>query len=79
MISHSARKTAKIWTAHGINIISVTGRSRIHTSWIYRLTAQRKKGTQMKRLVPEEDDCFWIAVALAAFLTFCISALYAIW
>lgn len=33
----------------------------------------------MKRLWPEEDDFFWIGVALAAFFTFCLSALYAIW
>ena len=32
----------------------------------------------MKRLWPEEDDFFWIGVALAAFFTFCISALYAL-
>ena len=33
----------------------------------------------MKRLWPESDDFFWIGVALAAFFTFCFSALYAIW
>jgi len=32
----------------------------------------------MKRFWPEDDDFFWIAVALAAFLTFCLSALYAL-
>jgi len=32
----------------------------------------------MKRLWPEEDDFFMIILALAMFLTFCISTLYAI-
>jgi hypothetical protein len=32
----------------------------------------------MKRPWPEEDDFFWIAVAVSAFLTFCLSALYAL-
>lgn len=32
----------------------------------------------MKRLWPEEDDMFWIAVGMAAFLTFCISAYIAL-
>lgn len=31
----------------------------------------------MKRLWPEEDDFFWIAVGIAALLTFCLSLLYA--
>lgn len=31
----------------------------------------------MKRLWPEEDDTFWIAVAIAALITFCLSLLYA--
>lgn len=39
----------------------------------------RKVGeVEMKRLWPEEDAFFWIGVALAAFFTFCISALYAL-
>jgi hypothetical protein len=29
----------------------------------------------MKRLIPEEDDLFWLVVAVGAFLTFCISLL----
>lgn len=29
----------------------------------------------MKRPCPEEDDLFFLAVALAAFLTFCVSLL----
>ena len=32
----------------------------------------------MKRPWPESDDLFWIGVALAAFFTFCFSALYAL-
>lgn len=35
-------------------------------------------GDTMKRLWPEDDDFFMIGVALAAFFTFCISALYAL-
>ena len=31
----------------------------------------------MKRLWPEEDDFFMLAVAIAAFLTFALSMLYA--
>ena len=31
----------------------------------------------MKRPWPEEDDFFWIAVALAVFFTICLSMLYA--
>ena len=36
-----------------------------------------KVGEIMKRLWPEEDDMFWIAVFIAAFFTFCLSFLYA--
>ena len=32
----------------------------------------------MKRLWPEEDDFFMICVAITAFLTVCLSALYAL-
>lgn len=32
----------------------------------------------MKRPWPEEDDFFWICVALALFFTFCFSALFAL-
>ena len=31
----------------------------------------------MKRPWPEEDAFFWIAVGIAAFITFCLSLLYA--
>ena len=32
----------------------------------------------MKRPWPEEDDFFWICVWIAALMTFCLSALYAL-